>query len=361
MPRHTYDDLLRALARGEVAPVYYLYGPEEILKAEATRAIVERALQPHERDFNLDQRQAASLDPEALNSLVNTLPMMAARRCVVVREIEAWHRKTGPREVLRAYLENPSAETVLVLSEGAPPEGRQREWAPDAEVASRSYAVDFQPLQPERVPKWLAHHARRLEVRLADGAAEHLAAATGYDLGTIRSELEKLAGLAETEPISAERVGELVGVRHGETLEDWVDAVLDDRTDQALRLGPRVLEQAGMSGVKMVTALGTALIGLSLARAHHDAGQRGGALERTLWERLRALRPFGLGDWKAVVRRWSGVVAAWPAPRLRGAIRAALEADMALKSTRFSSDEDALTDLVLRLTPAPATTRVPAS
>jgi DNA polymerase III subunit delta len=58
MPAHSLDALLRSLAKGELAPVYYLHGPEEVLKDEAVRAVVERALDPALRDFNFDQRSA---------------------------------------------------------------------------------------------------------------------------------------------------------------------------------------------------------------------------------------------------------------------------------------------------------------
>jgi DNA polymerase III delta subunit len=275
--------------------------------------------------------------------------MMAARRCVVIREVEAWRRKAGPREVLLAYLANPSPETTLILCETAPAPDKQREWEPDADLVNRSWAVEFQPLEPDRVPRWLAHHARRLGITFGEGAAEHLAAATGYDLGTLRSELEKLAGLSDAGPITRDRVGELVGVRHGETLDDWVEAVLGDEPARALEIGARVLGQSGMSAVKMVTALGTGLVGVRLARSHYDRGSRGGALERTLLERFRQIRPFGLGDWKLVARHWSRWAEAWPAARLRSGLRAALDADMALKDTRVSDEAAVVTDLVLHL------------
>ena len=349
MPRRSYDDLLRALGRGELAPVYYLYGSEDILKEEGARAIVEKALEPHERDFNLDQRVAGALDPEQLHALVNTLPMMAARRCVVIREVEAWRKKAGPKEVLLRYLENPSAETVLVLQESAPNEEKERKWEPDDAIADRAWSVNFAPLDPDRVPRWLAHHARSLGVTFGEGAAEHLAAACGYDLGMIRSELDKLAAVTESGPLSRELVGDLVGVRHGETLEDWVDAVLADHTPRALELTERVLGQSGMTGVRMITALGSGLIGLQLARALHDKGTRGGSLERAIFERFLKIRPFGLGDWKALARNWSRWAESWPAARLKTALRVTLEADTALKGIRVSDDLGVLTGVVLRI------------
>lgn len=349
MPRHTHDDLLRALGRSELAPVYHLHGTEDILKEEATRAIVDQALQPHERDFNLDQRGAAQLDAESLHALVNTLPMLAERRVVVIRDVEAWKKKAAQRAVLLKYLENPSRDTVLVLVEAAPTEEKRRDYEPDAELAARAYSVDFEPLEPARVARWIAFHAKRLGITFGEGAAEHLAQAAGYQLGALRAELEKLGSLVGDAPITREQVGELVGIRHGETLEDWVDATLGDEPARALALTGPVLGQAGMSGVRMVTTLGTALVGLRLARALYDKGSKGGALERAIFDRLRQVRPFGIGDWKTVTRNWSRWAPDWPPARLRAAIRLTLEADMALKGTRVSDEAGVLTGLVLRL------------
>ncbi len=348
MPRQSYDDLQRALGRGELAPVYYLYGSEEILKEESTRAIVDRALEPHERDFNLDLREAKQLQPEDLHNLVNTLPMMATRRCVVIREIEAWARKAAVRDVLLRYLTNPSNDTVLVLVETAPKE-EKRDYKPDEELTGRSYAVDFKELAPERVPKWLAHHAKRMGVTFGEGAAEHLARAVQNDLGVLRAELDKFAGLADEGPITRERAGELIGIYHGETLEHWVTAILGDHTPEALKLTPRVLEQSGMSGVKMNNALGTGLIGVRIARAIYDKGTRGSSLERAVFDRFRQARLYGFGDWKESAANWSRAAELWPGPRLRTALRATLENDVKLKNTTLTDEDGLMIGIVLQL------------
>ena len=66
MPAQTLDACLRALAKSEPAPAYYFYGPEDLLKDEALRAILDRSLDPSLRDFNLDQRSAGQLDADTL-------------------------------------------------------------------------------------------------------------------------------------------------------------------------------------------------------------------------------------------------------------------------------------------------------
>src|SRR2546426_113489 len=175
----TFDALLRSLKQeGRApAPTYYLHGDEDVLKDEAVREVIARALDPAARDFNLDVRDAAELDPAQFRALVDTPPMLAHRRVVVLRE------------------------------------------------------------------------------------------ATGGELGTRARELEKLAAVAAGRAATRDDVTALVGVRRGETLSDLVDAALARRGAAASRLVEPVLAQAGMSGVRIATAVGTALLGTALAPA----------------------------------------------------------------------------------------------
>jgi DNA polymerase III subunit delta len=348
MPSHTYDALLRSLPKGELAPVYYLHGPEDILKDEAVQAIVERALDPALRDFNYDQRSAGQLDPESVYALCTTLPMMAERRVVVLREVEGWKRKPKARAAFLRYLERPAVETVVILVQGAAEE------AEDKDLVRGAYAVACEPLPAERARRWLLRRAGSLGVALEDAAAEHLLLATGNDLGTVAAELQKLAALPAGAPLTAEQVGELVGVRHGETIVDWRDAVLDGAAGRAAAMLGPLLDQPGVSGVKLVTLLGTTLAGVGLARSHYDRRVRGGSLERLMYDRLRQLRLFGLPDWKQESASWARWAPGWPAGRVRNALRAARDADQALKSTTISDERGILTDLVLRLTVARA-------
>jgi DNA polymerase-3 subunit delta len=343
MAAHSLDALLRSLKKGEVAPVYYFYGPEDVLKDEAVRMILELALDPSVREFNLDQRSASQLDPEEVYSLCNTLPMLADRRVVLLREVEAWKRKTRGRAEFLRYLEHPSPATVVILIQGS---GEENE---DRELSQHSYTVRFDAYSPSQAVKWVLRQAGRMGLNLEPVAAEHLVRAVGPDLGALTSELGKLASLPADLPVTLEQVGSLVGVRHGETLLDWRSAIIEEQSGRAMSLLPAVLAQPGMSGVKLVTALGTSLIGLALTRSFYDKGLRGRGLEDAVFKALLRNRPGGLLGYKEEIARWTAVVGRWPAARLRSALKAALEADQALKNTTISDERGVLTDLVLRL------------
>src|SRR5229473_228885 len=274
----SFDALLRSLKRGAPDPVYYLHGDEDVLKDEAVRALLERAVDPAARDFNIDQRWAPDLDPEAFHALVNTPPMLAATRAVVLRGCEQLKKAAKLRQELLRYLASPNPTTVLVL--------------------------------------------------------------------------EKVAAAVGTRPASREDVAALVGVRGDATLQDFVDALCERHTAAAARLIEPVLEQPGMSGVRMLGALGTNLVGTALARAERDRGTPQSRLEGVLLTHLRAARPYGLGSWERTAASWARWAELWRAHELENAVRLALAADRALKSGTLSDEAQILEHLVLSLAAA---------
>lgn len=262
---------------------------------------------------------------------------------VVLRDLEVWGKKSKARQALVAYLERPSPETVLAVLQGS------GEASEDKEIARRAVSVLCDPLPADRARRWAARHAAQLGITFGDGAAEHLVASVGTDLGSLGAEIEKLAALPDTTDLGVERVAELVGVRRGETVGDWRDAVMDGRAGDAVALLPRILAQPGVSGVRLVTQLGATLIGVGLARGHWDARKRGRTLEQAVFGTLMKVRPYGLGDWKAEAAAWSRWAEHWPASRVQRGLRAARDADQALKNTSISGDGGILADLVMEL------------
>ena len=341
----TLDALLRSLKKGAPVPepVYLLHGDEDVLKDEAIRALVDSAV-GSSRDFNLDVRFAPDLTPESFHALVNTPPMMAERRAVVIRGVEqVGKRKTKLRDEVVRYLASPNPTTVLVLVVAAGEEA-------DADLVRASAAVAVDALAAERVPRWLQHRATTLGVTLAADATELLLRAVGNDLSTLSREVEKLASLAGGEagrPVTADDVSNLVGVRRDETVFDLVEAALERRAARAAQLVEPVLEQAGMSGVKILSLLGTHLVGTALARAERDRGVPAARLPDTIYRHLQSVRPYGMRSYKEEAARWTAWSALWTARELGRALRAALAADNALKTATVSDDRGIVTQLVL--------------
>jgi DNA polymerase III delta subunit len=329
-----------ALKRGGAGAVYYLTGSEEILKDELVAAIAEAVLDPSARDFNLDVRAAADLDGEALHALVETPPMLAERRVVVVRGIDHWRRNAKVWDVLYRYVEHPSPATVLVLTQSG-------DANPDPRIARRAAHVAVTSLRPDQAARWVAHRAARAGVTLDPDAAAHLMTAVSGDLGHVAVELDKLAAAAVGDaPVTVSDVARLVGVERGETTQDWVAAVLARDGGRALELLDIVLRQSGVGGVQLVGALGTALVGVRLARALVDAGTPWPRVEGAVFAELRGAR-VGRLNWRAEAAAWTRAARQWSADDLATALAAAGAADRRLKSTTITDERGILMSMLL--------------
>ena len=336
----TLDEFFRRLKQGPPDPVYYFHGDEDVLKDEAVAALLDATVEPGLRDFNVDQRAAGELDAEALHNLVNTPPMMAERRLVVLRGVEQLRKKSRARDALLAYLERPSRDTVLALVQA----GADK---PEADVARRATTVEVGRLAPHRVKSWIAHRAGRIGLALEPAAVDLLIAAAGDDLTRLVQELDKLRAVAGERAATRADVAAQVGAQHGVTLHDLADAVLARDGLKAAALVEPVLELAGMSGVRILSSLGTHLVGLALAREELDRGTAPRQLAPVLFRHLVAARPYGLGDWKETADKWAAAAGRWSTADVTRALRAALAADRALKDTTVTDERGIVSQLVL--------------
>lgn len=343
MPSQAFDPFFKAIRKGEIPNAVYFCGSEDVLKDEAVAEIVARVLDPSLKDFNFDQRSATDLDPETAETLCNTLPMMADRRVVVIRDVEAWNKRAKAKAAILRYLERPAAETVLLLVQGG------LEPDPDGELAARTVVVVAEPLPPERALRWLLLQAERLGLVVEEKAAQHLVQVTDSRLGELRSELDKLAGLAGGAPLTLDQVSDSLGVRHGETQFDWRNAVHRGDSGRAAAMLPHLLAQSGVSGVSLVALLGTSVVGLGLARAHYDKGSRGPQLAQAIKGSLFRARPFRL-SYDVAAAEWSRLAPTWPRARVEVCLKALRNADTRLKNTTVSDEQSILFDLIMELT-----------
>jgi DNA polymerase-3 subunit delta len=346
MGRITVNALFQQVKKGAIDAVYYLHGDEDVLKDEAIRDIANCVLDPSMRAFNLDQPDTAGLDAERLHALLNTPPMLAERRVVVLRGVSQVRRKARVRDALLRYLAAPSPDTVLIMVDPPVTESSAKEKRGD-DFPEAVTSVQMDRLAPERVHRWITHHAEPLGLNLDDAAVTHLAGALANDLGAIARELDKLAVAVSGRPATRADVEALIGIRHGETLQDLVAAALERRVAAAAHLVAPVLAQSGMSGVRAVMALGTALLGTAIARAELDRGAPPARAEGIVFRHILAIRPPLLPKWKEAAALWTRWAHGWRAVELRLALRAALAADRALKGPGISSEVGIVTELVL--------------
>jgi DNA polymerase-3 subunit delta len=329
-----------ALKKREFDPVYYFYGDDDFLKDLRVRELVEAAVDPATRDFNLEHRRGADVDAETLDSLLSTPPMLAERRVVVIREVDKL--KKDARKLLDDYLKRPATDTVLLLVSLS---GIKL----DKLLGDRSTAVEFAPLAGDRVLKWVSYQAETVLGRtITPTAASLLVEAVGDDLSQLAMELEKLASFSN-ETIDEAAVSAVVGVRRGESLGELLDAVAARDATTAITLLPGVLQQPKMNAVLIGMHLATQTLALSFGEAARARGVPARSLYNEFMTLLKETGAFPGRPWGEAVNAWTKYSERWSAAELDAALAALLLADEAFKDTKISSDEQLLTSLVLAL------------
>ena len=349
IPRMPAPDAEKALrkairAHGPFEPVYYLHGADDYLKEDALRDLLASAVDPATRDFNLDIRTASELDAELLGSLLGTPPMMAERRVVVLRDVQAIKKDT--RGTLDRYLDRPAPDLMLVMV--APASESKKS---DDDLRARSCSVEFAPLDDERLPKWIAHHAKAEHgTAISPEACAMLHSIVGNDLPALAGEIDKLASYASGATIDEDAVAAVVGVRRGETLADLLDRVAQRDAAGALAVLPHVMEQPKMGGVPVVMALTAQMLALGYGASLRAAGTSSRGLESEYWTFLKSGGGVMTGrPWGDAIRAWAREVERWSVRAVDRALALLYDADIALKDTRVSTEDRVLATTILAI------------
>lgn len=331
-----------ALKRGRFDGAYYICGEDEFRKEDATKKLSAAAIEPAMRDFNMEIRRGSEFDAKSLDSALSALPMLADRRVVIIRDASTL--KKDARKVLDRYLLKPSPDVMVLIVESAA--GKT-----DKDLVANTTPLEFSYLSAERIPAWIRDHvATQLGMKISAEAVELLQGAVGTDLHQLVSELDKLASYANGREIEESDVTAVVGVRRGETMADFLDQVAVRNVTGALELLPHVLAQPKTSGVQMVMALATQTIALAWGKARIDEGLSQGRLQGEYFNFLKqSASAFTGRTWGSAAQAWARSVTRWSGASLDRALAALLDADVALKETKFSSEEQIVATLVLSM------------
>jgi DNA polymerase III subunit delta len=205
----TYIEFQKAISTKSIAPVYLFYGKEDFLADEATQMIVEAAIAPEDRQFNLDVTYGNETNVRDVMARATSYPMMAERRVLIVRHFDRLSMTDQEKERIVDYLEHPLSSTVLVLT------------AQDADMRKKPYisakkggmVVECKPLYENQIPGWIEERVTSQRRMISPDAAKLLAEYVNPSLREVQSELDKLyVFVGERKSIEAEDVIAAVGI-----------------------------------------------------------------------------------------------------------------------------------------------------
>jgi len=229
----TLDDLRAELEAGRVRCSYLIVGAEPLLRDDALEAIRIAALDDGPSDFDYERLDGGVVTGASLLDAVRTLPVLAPRRLVVLREPEAARAKArGLTDALNEALVavKDRRDTVLVvLAEKV--DGRSR-WV--KVVGSAATVRCDPPRKGQALSQFIAAEASRQGIALDRAAISLLAERTGPQLLVLRQEIAKaalFAGLGEK--VTAKHVAESTSDVAEEPIWDLTDAIGEGRCGDA--------------------------------------------------------------------------------------------------------------------------------
>ncbi len=330
-------DYARAVAADELRPAYLLLGSD--------RPKIRRALARLRSRFPAESVELLSADATPAADAVagcNALGLFGdeGARLVVVEGVERW--RADDAEAIAAYLESPSASSVLALVA----EGAIRQAALVQTVEKAGQVLRFDVPKPRDPSGWVRAEFERVGARADAEAARALVELVGDDVTELASEVDKLATWAAGEEIGRREVEALAVSAHDTFVWALTDAWGDRDCARALAACESLLERRTKEPFAIAAALaghvGRVRAAQRLAQEGANAAEVARRLKIKDYPARKALghaRNFGPDELDAAVVRLAELDAA-----LKGASRLAAELEV----------ERALVDVTARREPAAA-------
>lgn len=260
--------------------IYVACGPELFLKQEAVRDITARVLGNADRALAMSEYDGASAGLVLADVLddVRTLPFLAEKRLVVVKDADAFI--TRYRSDLEEYLDDPSPNGVLLLEcKSFPATTRLYKRA-----QTLGEIVKCEAIKSRAIPAWLADRGRNVHgVQIESRATSLLQDLVGDDLGMLDGELEKLAlYVGDRKRVMVADVEALVGQHREEKVWDILSAIAAGNESRAMGLWEEVWQTDRAAPARAVAGIAFTVRRLLAAKRAQIGGASISELARML-------------------------------------------------------------------------------
>lgn len=216
------------LGRKLPKPLYFLSSKESYFLDEALSRSVVSVISAQEKDFNFDVFNSSSSPMEIMDA-ASTLPFMAARRLVILKD---FHQLSAAQvKALTPYFMKPCETTcMIILSQKDPKASIEAKWS----------VFTFR-IRESDISLWLKKKAQAEGVKFSGSAIDHLIELVGPDIGQLASEMEKFkqSGL---KTIGVDDIVSSTGISREYTSFNLIDALIAGNKTEAFRILRRLNE-----------------------------------------------------------------------------------------------------------------------
>lgn len=200
--------------------IYFLHGEEAYYIDEITDAIIENALEEHERDFNQFILYGKDSEALAIMSQAKEYPMMAERRLVVLKEAQDFK---GMEDLL-PYFESPSEKTVFVVNYKYKKYDSRKKTIKAA--GKNGIVFNSEKVPDYKLIDWMSDFVKSKGFGITPKANLLLTEFLGNDLSKVSNEIDKLSILLEKgTTINEVHIEENIGISKDYNIFELTNAI----------------------------------------------------------------------------------------------------------------------------------------
>ncbi len=228
----TFESLSRDIRRGNLSPVYLLYG-EEGYYVDKLVDLFEALVPDDERDFNLYNIYAPEMSPEAIADTCRRFPIMADRQVVIVREAQAVAANIIDK--LHLYASNPNETTVLVIVMRGSKEAKGKNLV--AQVKKNGIVFESKKLTDRTIGTAISAMIKERGLNIDQKGLIMMRDYVGTDLSRLYNEIEKLAvALPPGASVTPEVIERNIGISKDYNNFELVEAISERNAAKAFMI-----------------------------------------------------------------------------------------------------------------------------
>jgi DNA polymerase-3 subunit delta len=223
--------------QSDIYPVYFLYGPEDYLIEEEIQRLLNQALSPKERGFNLHLFNGEEHSGQEIVQTAQTLPMFSQFRFVIVRRADQFDEENV--DALLPYIRNPSPSTCFVMS--CQTTGPWKKYLKEIEKHGR--AIEYPRLKGKGLVSWVGKRMAEKGKIISGEAAGFLIEVVGDRLQDLESGLEKIfLSAGDKKKVELSDMEAITSEVKVSTVFDLTDAIGQQNLKKALNILEKALE-----------------------------------------------------------------------------------------------------------------------
>lgn len=312
------------IERGELHPLYLLYGDETFLIDDTVGAI-ERTALPAEglRDFNLNVFYGGEAEPSRIRDAVETLPMMAQVRAVILKDAHLLNDRDW--DILLPLIDDPVPTTIFVCV-AAKVDKRKKTIK---RLLENGCAVEFKRPYDNQIPDWIRLLAKKRDLKMSAEVVDVFHQLVGSNLQDVNAEIEKLSGYlggkkGDSVTVAIDDVLKAVSRVKLDSVFDLTDAIGKNDRARALDCLVNLLDN-GQNEVGVLALISRHVRILKLVNDGLSEGLSGARLSSRA-----GVSPYFLKSYVDQARSWTD-------RKIERTFQVLLETDRALKSSPVAS------------------------